>query len=269
VFGALRGNTMVAMCSGRVLGAVACCALLELSLVAAAPAAQSRREAIAAAVADPSRPTTDTSRDDNRKPAETLAFAGIRSGDKVADFIANSGYFTRLFSALVGPQGHVYAVELNEIVDLPNVAPLYTALQGWVRDRPNVTLDTVPASTPVGFPAKLDVFWISQNYHDLGDKFLGPLDVAKFNRQVFQALRPGGLYIVLDHVAAPGSPAEVTETLHRIDPAVVRRQVEAAGFVFVGESKVLANSADDHSKKVFDPSIQGHTDQFIYKFRRP
>ena len=95
------------------------------------------------------------------------------------------------------------------------------------------------------------------------------LDVAKFNKQVFEALRPGGLYIVLDHVAAPSSPADVTETLHRIDPAVVRRQVEAAGFVFVGESKVLANPADDHSKKVFDPSIQGHTDQFIYKFRRP
>jgi predicted methyltransferase len=268
VLGAGRGNMMIAKCSGGLLGALACCALLELSLVGTASAAQSGRDTIAAAVADPSRPATDTNRDANRKPVETLAFAGIRPGDKVADFIANSGYFTRLFSDLVGAQGHVYAVELNEVVDFPNVAPLYKTLQGWARDRPNVTLDTVPASTPVAFPAKLDVFWISQNYHDLGDKFLGPLDVAKFNRQVFEALRPGGLYIVVDHVAAPGSPADVTETLHRIDPSVVRRQVEAAGFVFVGESKVLANPADDHSKKVFDPAIQGHTDQFIYKFRR-
>ena len=262
-------NSMIAKCSGGLLGALACCVLLELSLVGTASAAQSGRAALAAAVADPSRPATDTNRDASRKPAETLTFAGIRPGNKVADFIANSGYFTRLFSDLVGPQGHVYAVELNEIVDFPNVAPLYKALQGWARDRPNVTLDTVPASRPVAFPAKLDVFWISQNYHDLGDKFLGPLDVAKFNRQVFEALRPGGLYIVVDHVAASGSPADVTETLHRIDPSVVRRQVEAAGFVFVGESKVLANPADDHSKKVFDPAIQGHTDQFIYKFRRP
>ena len=260
---------MIGKCSGRLLGAFAYCVLLEVSLVAAASGAQARGDAIAAAIADPSRPATDTNRDANRKPAETLAFAGIRAGDKVADFIANSGYFTRLFSDLVGPQGHVYAVELNEIVDFPNVAPLYKALQGWVRDRPNITLETVPASAAVAFPEKLDVFWISQNYHDLGDKFLGPLDVAKFNKQVFEALRPGGLYIVVDHVAAPGSPADVTETLHRIDPAVVRRQVEAAGFVFVGESKVLANPADDHSKKVFDPAIQGHTDQFIYKFRRP
>lgn len=260
---------MIAKCRGQLLGALVCCTLLELCPATPAPAAQSARDAITAAVADPSRPTTDTSRDANRRPAETLAFAGIRPGDKVADFIANSGYFTRLFAALVGPQGHVYSVELNEIVDFPNVAPLYQALQGWVRDRPNVTLVTVPASTPVDFPAKLDVFWISQNYHDLGDKFLGPLDVAKFNRQVFEALKPGGLYIVLDHVAAPGSPADVTETLHRIDPAVVRRQVESAGFVFVGESRLLANPADDHSKKVFDPAIQGHTDQFIYKFRRP
>jgi predicted methyltransferase len=260
---------MIAKSCRRLLGALACCALLELGLFAAVSAAQSKHDSIGAAIADPSRPATDTNRDASRRPAETLAFADIKPGDKVADFIANSGYFTRLFSDVVGPQGHVYAVELNEVVSFPNVAPLYKALQGWARDRPNVTLDTVPASTPVAFPAKLDVFWISQNYHDLGDKFLGPLDVAKFNRQVFEALRPGGLYIVLDHVAAPGSPADVTETLHRIDPAVVRRQVEAAGFEFVGESKLLANPADDHSKKVFDPAIQGHTDQFIYKFRRP
>jgi predicted methyltransferase len=260
---------MMAKWSGRLSVAFACCALLGLSLVGAASVDQSRRDAIAAAVADPSRPTTDTERDANRKPAETLAFAGIRPGDRVADFIANSGYFTRLFANLVGPRGHVYAVELNEIVDFPNVAASYKALQAWVRDRPNITLDTVPASTPIAFPEKVDVFWISQNYHDLGDKFLGPLDVAKFNKQVFDALRPGGLYIVLDHVAATGSPADVTETLHRIDPAVVRQQVEAAGFVFVGASKVLASPADDHTRKVFDPAIQGHTDQFIYKFRKP
>lgn len=260
---------MLGKCSGRLLGAVSCCVLLGISLADAAPAVQSRRDAIATAIADPTRPTSDTERDASRKPAETLAFAGIRPGDRVADFIANSGYFTRLFANLAGPHGHVYAVELNEIVDFPNVASSYHALQTWVQNRPNITLDTVPAITPIAFPEKLDVFWISQNYHDLGDKFLGPLDVGKFNRQVFDALRPGGLYIVLDHVAAPDAPADVTETLHRIDPAVVRRQVEAAGFVFVGASKVLANPTDDHSKKVFDPSIQGHTDQFIYKFQRP
>jgi predicted methyltransferase len=208
-------------------------------------------------------------RDANRKPAETLAFAGVRPGDKVADFIANSGYFTRLFSGVVGPEGRVYAVELNEIVSFPNVAAAYAGLQGWVKARPNVTLTTVPAASPVTFPEKLDVFWISQNYHDLSDKFLGPLDVAAFNRQVFAALRPGGTYIVLDHAALPGAPADVTETLHRIDKARVEREVEAAGFELVADSDLLANPADPHTIGVFNKAIQGRTDQFILKFRRP
>jgi len=220
-------------------------------------------------VADPDRPPEDVARDVNRKPAETLAFAGIKPGDKVADYVANSGYFTRLFADVVGRKGHVYAVELDEIVTFPNVAKGYAALQDWAKARPNVTVETVPASRAPAFPQKLDAFWISQNYHDLHDKFLGPVDVAQFNKAVYAALKPGGVYIVLDHVAAPGSPADVTETLHRIEPSVVRREVEAAGFRFEAESALLANPADAHTAGVFDKSIQGRTDQFILKFRRP
>jgi predicted methyltransferase len=93
--------------------------------------------------------------------------------------------------------------------------------------------------------------------------------MAAFNKAVFDALKPGGSYIVLDHSAALGAPADVTETLHRIDRATVRREVEAAGFVFDSESEILANPADPRTIKVFDKSIQGHTDQFILKFRRP
>jgi predicted methyltransferase len=98
---------------------------------------------------------------------------------------------------------------------------------------------------------------------------MGPVDMAAFNAAVFKALKPGGVYIVLDHVAAKGSPADVTDTLHRIEPSVVRREVEAAGFRFDGESAVLANPADPHTAGVFNPSIRGHTDQFIYRFRKP
>lgn len=93
--------------------------------------------------------------------------------------------------------------------------------------------------------------------------------MAAFNRMVFAALKPGGLYIVLDHVAAKGSPADVTDTLHRIEPSTVRREVEAAGFKLEGESTILANPADPHTAGVFNPSIRGRTDQFILKFRRP
>ncbi|HET6970375.1 MAG TPA: methyltransferase [Phenylobacterium sp.] len=247
--------------------------VLALGLLAlgAAPAAAAPRPsaAIVAAVADPSRPAEDAARDANRKPAETLAFVGLKPGDRVADYIANSGYFTRLFSDVVGPRGRVFAVELNEIVTYANVAKGYAALQAWAPGRPNVTLTTVPASEPVAFPEKLDAFWISQNYHDLHDKFLGPVDVAAFNRQVFAALKPGGHYIVLDHSAVPGAPADVTETLHRIEADTVKREVEAAGFVLEAESDLLANPADPRTKGVFDDSIRGHTDQFMLKFRKP
>jgi predicted methyltransferase len=231
------------------------------------PASESA--AIVRAVGDPSRPEQDRARDANRKPGETLAFAAIPDGAVVADYLANGGYFTRLFADLVGRSGHVYALELNEVVSFPNVAAGYAQLQAWGRGQPNVTITTVAAAADVKFPQPLDVFWISQNYHDLHDKFLGPKDVAAFNRQVFAALKPGGTYLVLDHAAAPGSPADVTETLHRIEAATVKREVLAAGFELVAESPVLANPQDPHTRGVFDPSIAGHTDQFLLKFRRP
>jgi predicted methyltransferase len=240
--------------------------LLSSSCAAAAPTTS---PAIAAAVADTSRPAADVARDPNRKPAETLTFAGVKPGDRVGDFIANSGYFSRLFADVVGPEGRVYAVELNEIIKFPNVASGYEGLQAWAKSRSNLSVETVPARQAVAFAEPLDLFWISQNYHDLSDKFLGPLDVAAFNRQVYAALKPGGIYIVLDHAAAKGAPVDVTETLHRIEVDRVKREVEAAGFTLVGESNLLANPADPHTASVFNASIAGHTDQFLLKFRRP
>jgi predicted methyltransferase len=97
---------------------------------------------------------------------------------------------------------------------------------------------------------------------------MGPVDMTAFNKAVYDSLKPGGIYIVLDHSAAPGAPADVTDTLHRIDPATVRREVEAVGFIFQGESTILANPADPRTVGVFDKSIRGHTDQFIFKFQK-
>lgn len=250
-------------------GAFLSTAAVTLALALGGDAHATTTDAIASAVADATRPATDVARDADRKPAETLAFAGVRPGDRVADYIANTGYFTRLFADVAGPHGHVYAVELNEIVGYPNVAAGYAGLKAWAAGRANVTVETVAAARPVAFPEKLDVFWISQNYHDLSDKFLGPLDVAAFNRQVFAALKPGGLYVILDHAAAKGAPDDVTETLHRIDEDRVKREVTAAGFELVEESRLLANPADPHTAGVFNDSIRGHTDQFLLKFRRP
>jgi predicted methyltransferase len=225
--------------------------------------------AFAAAVADPSRPDSDTTRDADRKPAQTLAFAGIKSGDKVADYVADSGYFTRLFADIVGSTGHVYAVEPTAFFKFEHFVKAVAELQGYAVTHPNVTVTTAAALEGLKFPEKLDLFWISRNYHDLHDKFMGPVDTYRFNEAVYEALQPGGFYIVLDHSAASHAPADVTETLHRIEASTVRREIEAAGFKFVSESSILANPADPRTAKVFDQTIRGHTDQFILKFRKP
>ena len=246
--------------------------LLAAALFALPACAQESSEAdatFAAAIADPSRPPTDTERDANRKPAETLAVAGVKPGESVADYAAGQGYFTRLFADVVGPQGHVYAVVPSELFAYPNIVKGIADIEGWAVKHPNVTVSFASALPAVKFPEKLDLFWISQNYHDLHDAFMGPVDLAAFNKAVYAALKPGGRYIILDHVAAPGSPANVTDTLHRIEPTVVRREVEAAGFVFDGESDILANPNDPHTAGPFNKSIQGHTDQFILLFHRP
>ncbi len=221
--------------------------------------------ALAAAVADPARPDSDTTRDADRKPEQTLAFSGIKPGDRVADYAANSGYFTRLFSSVVGSKGHVYAVEPTAFFKFQSFPSAVAELQGYAVTHPNVTVTTAAALEGLKFPEKLDLFWISRNYHDLHDEFMGPVDIAAFNN----ALKPGGVYVILDHSAAPGAPANVTETLHRIEASTVRREVEAAGFKFDSESSILANPADPRTAKVFDPTIRGHTDQFILKFRKP
>jgi predicted methyltransferase len=225
--------------------------------------------ALAAAVADPSRPDSDTTRDADRKPQQTLAFSGIKPGDQVADYVADSGYFTRLFSSVVGSKGHVYAVEPTAFFKFQSFPAAVAELQGYAVAHPNVTVTTAAALEGLRFPEKLDLFWISRNYHDLHDKFMGPVDIAVFNRAVYAALKPGGFYVVLDHSAAPGAAADVTETLHRIESSTVRREVDAVGFKFDSESSILANPADPRTAKVFDPTIRGHTDQFILKFRKP
>jgi predicted methyltransferase len=225
--------------------------------------------AVAAAVADASRPAADTERDADRKPALTLAFAGVKPGDKVADYAAGAGYFTRLFADVVGPQGHVYATVPNSLFVYPNIVKGIADIQTYAVAHQNVTVTFASALDAARFPERLDLFWISQNYHDLHDSFMGPVDTVAFNKAVYAALKPGGVYIVLDHVAAKNSPADVTDTLHRIEPSTVRREVEAAGFKFEGESMVLANPADPHTATVFDKAIRGHTDQFLFKFRKP
>jgi predicted methyltransferase len=244
-------------------------AVVGLASGASAAGNASNSTAATMAVADPSRPDSDTTQDADRKPAETLMFAGIKSGDKVADYVADAGYFTRLFVSVVGATGHVYAVEPTAFFKFEHFVKAVAELQGYAVTHPNVTVTTAAALEGLKFPEKLDLFWISRNYHDLHDEFMGPVDTAAFNKAVYSVLKPGGVYVVLDHSAAPGAPADVTETLHRIESSTVRREVEAAGFRFESESSILSNPADRRTARVFDKTIRGHTDQFILKFLKP
>jgi predicted methyltransferase len=249
---------------------VSLCALLSVGaglISRYAPAASSLADVIGAAVADPARPEGDRNRDAARKPAEALQFSGVKPGDAVADFDASGGYFTRLFADVVGRRGVVYAIEPTEIQEY--IAKPTAELQAYAANHANITVTVKSALESLNFPRKLDLFWIAQNYHDLHNKYYGPMDMPAFNKAVFDALKPGGRYVVLDHSAAPGAPADVTSTLHRIDPATVRREAEAAGFVFESESAILANPDDPRTIGMFDKSVKGHTDQFILKFRKP
>lgn len=231
------------------------------------PASISIPANIAAALSDPSRPAADMIRDEARHPGEVLAFAGVKPGAKVADLIPGGGYFTRIFSKAVGPKGKVYAYVPDELTKLAKREPAVNAIaRDPAYSNVKVILNTLPNFAT---PEKLDLVFTAQNYHDMHDKFMGPADLSVVNRQIFKALKPGGVYLVIDHVADPGSGLRYTEDLHRIDPAVVKSEVTAAGFIFEGESKVLRSASDPRKANVYDPSIRGKTDQFVYKFRKP
>ena len=224
---------------------------------------------VTAALADPGRPKDDTDLDADRKPGETVVFAGIKPGSKVMDLVQGRGYFTRIFSKVVGEKGYVYAYapsELNAMVlkRLPPGTDLKKQFMGYS----NVAVLNGPVNT-LAAPESLDVVFTAQNYHDFHDPFFAPADVALINKAIFAALKPGGYFVLIDHSAPDGAGPAATNTTHRSDEAVVKTEGEAAGFKLVAESNMLRNPADPRDKLVFDPSIRHHTDQFILKFQKP
>ena len=242
-------------------------ALLMPMAAVASSHARTEPSYVRAAVADPAR-KADAANDARRKIGALMTFAEVKQGQKVVDLIPGSGYFSRVFSAIVGPKGHVYGIwpDAYDKVSQPDSANLRKLSQE--PHYANISVLVQPA-TQFSTPEPVDLVFTSQNYHDYPDKFMGHVDPVAFDKQVYDALKPGGLFVVVDHVAPAGSGMSDTDTLHRIDPAIVKKQVESVGFVFDGESKVLRNPKDPHDIKVFDPSIRGHTDQFAYRFRKP
>ena len=245
-------------------------AALDFSLSAIAAEQETKApSALVAALADAHRPHAQVELDAQRKPARLIGFAGVKPGDRVADFMPGNAYFTRILSKVVGAKGHVYAfIPTEEIKNCPPgeiAGSRAIEHDSWYS---NVTQLSGPVNQ-FSTPQQLDVLWTAQNYHDLHDAFMGPPSIELLNKAFFDSLKPGGVLLVIDHAAAPGSALRDTETLHRIDPASARKEIESAGFVFEGEIDDLRNVDDDHSRSVFDPSIRGKTDQFVYKFRKP
>jgi predicted methyltransferase len=240
-----------------VLGA----ALLALAMSAAAMAAAIPGY-VTQAVADSSRPKADSDHDALRLPAETIAFAGVKPGMKVAEFFPGGGYFTRPLSDVVGPTGHIYGIE-NAKWDDGSDAKVAAAVENH-----NVSIQSGKFGD-FNLQEKVDLAWITQNYHDLHIAKYGGVDMAAFNRHVYESLKPGGTYFILDHQANPGTSEAQIAKLHRIEKSQVIREVEAAGFKLAAEGGALHRAADDHTQSIFDKSIRGHTDQYMLKFVKP
>ncbi|MFZ3323475.1 MAG: hypothetical protein WA190_13965 [Usitatibacter sp.] len=200
-----------------------------------------------------------------------IQFARVVAGSTVIDVYPGDGDWTRLFSGIVGPEGRVYSFVPAEVAHFKNdpVGQMRTLAKEPGRENVEAVSADLVAMPEAMQPA--DVLWMHLFYHDLHTALIQKkgATAADFNRAVYERLKPGGFYVIVDHAAAAGAGAGDAQSLHRIDPASVREEVEAAGFALEAESSMLANKDDPHSIKVFDPSIKGETDRFAFRFKKP
>jgi predicted methyltransferase len=180
-----------------------------------------------------------------------------------------NAYFTRIFSRVVGPRGRVYAfLPAQQLANCkPEERAGTKALETESRYA-NVRV-LIDAADRFAVREPLDLVWTAQNYHDLHDKFMAPIDIARLDAAILRALKPGGTFIVIDHLAAAGAGLRDIETPHRIDADNIITEVTAAGFVLQAHSAPLRNPEDTHALSVFDAAIRQHTDQVVLKFRKP
>ena len=251
----------------KLIGPSVAIAFLIASPAGLQAARASNAAQVAKALADPGR-AFQRPNDARRHPTELVGMSGVHAGQRVLDLIPGSGYWTRIFSKIVGPTGRVYAVwpEAYGKLAVGDVAKLKALAAD--PQYPNVVVQVQP-SVELTAPEPLDLVWTSQNYHDYGDPFMGKPGTAAFAKMAYRLLKPGGVFIVIDHKSAPGRDGADTDTLHRIDPETVIKEAKAAGFQYAGKSDALLNPKDPLTIPVFDKSIRGRTSQFAFKFRKP
>lgn len=226
---------------------------------------------IKSAVNNAERPKTDTMYDANRKPAEVLSFIGLKPGMKVADLLAGSGYYTEIIRNVVGKEGHVIAhnnfyVRGRFIETLGPGSPWEKRLnsESWKKNVTPLFSDLDQPNLPDGLDAAVMVLF----YHDTAWQ---GTERDKMNKAIFDDLKSGGVYAIIDHSAEKGSGIRDVKTLHRIDKDLVIREVEAAGFKLAATSDVLSNAEDKRDYHVFRDfkTNRYSTDRFILKFIKP
>jgi len=247
--------------------------LIMLALLVAAPVmAKGPPPAdVAAAIAAPGRPKEATDLDAVRKPVEVLRFLGLKRGDRVLDYFTGTGYYAEIMAKAVGPQGHV--VGWNS-AGFGRREAVVKAVKGIKERAPNTAFYSTPTTAIAFAPNSFDFAMLHLVYHDAyweSAQFgLPRIDPNTVVRAIWGSVKPGGTVAVIDHIAPAGDDTRaVVDKLHRIDPAVVRADFERAGFVLEAQSEMLRSPEDDRSKNVFDPSIRGKTDRFVYRFRKP
>ncbi|MDG1707834.1 MAG: methyltransferase domain-containing protein [Emcibacteraceae bacterium] len=225
--------------------------------------AQSNDAAVDAAVNNSARKEANSSRDAARMPGDVIKFMGVSSGDTVLDMVSNGGYYAEILSGVVGDDGRViahmfanagmdpdneYAKYIRDSSHMSNVVPIYASFNDL----------EVKENT-------LDYVFLIQNFHDFYfDRF--DVDLDRVLAMYKKALKPGGVMAVIDHQAVDGAPSTTGTTVHRIDSAIVKRDMAKAGFNFEGELNILRNDTDDATKSVFDPAVRGKTSRFVMKF---
>jgi predicted methyltransferase len=227
----------------------------------------------AQAINDIARTDEDRARDAARLPGELLAFAQIDTGDKVGDYIMGGGYLTRLLAIAVGSEGRVYAFQPDEFIGFrPEYATEQDAAVRPYTDTQGNPVTVFPLRGPIAappFPEPLDTIITVMNFHDL---YIGPMPAGTAENAIkalFDALKPGGSLVVVDHLAAEGAGAAAADSLHRMDADLALGMLTAAGFVLEQESDLYARPADPRTANVFDEAIRGQTDQFVWRLRKP